>query len=62
MDESDKRELFLIRLKNIKDKSEEQWNNQLKLVKNNNINSVQKESLDRLKFWSNMSQNAKENF
>ena len=50
------------RSKNIEVKNEKQLNNQLEMVRNKIINNVQKESLNRLKFLGNISQNAKEKY
>ena len=56
LDESDKKEELLKRLENIKDKNEEQLNNQFKLVKNDSIN---KESLNKLEFLNKRGQGGK---
>ena len=58
LDESDKKEGLLKRLKNIEDKNEEQLNNQLKLVKKGSVN---RESLNQLKFLIKRSEGVKSN-
>ena len=58
LDKCDKKEVLLKNLKNIEGKNEQQLNNQLELVKYN----VERKSLNKLTFLTNMSQNAKEKY
>ena len=59
LDKSDKKEVPLKNLKNIEGKNEQQLNNQIELVKYNN---VERKSLNKLTFLTNMSQSAKEKY